>query len=195
MENYEETIDARGLACPQPVILARRALSAAVKGGVTAVVDNVAARDNIIKMAVELSCDVNVDTHGEDFYIHITKPEQYTTDLEPREDLLLLVASESFGRGSEELGRLLMKNFFYALTEQGGLGKVIIFLNGGVKLSCTGSPVLEYLYELVQDGAEVLSCGTCLDYYQLQGQLGVGQVTNMYTILEYLQKIPRVIYL
>lgn len=195
MENHEDIVDARGLSCPQPVILTRRALEAAEKRRITAVVDNEVARDNIIKMATSLSCSVSIDRQGKDIYIHITKPEQYSTALDTHENVLFLVTSDTLGRGSEELGRLLMKNFFYALTEQGGLGKVFIFLNSGVNLTCSGSPILDYLYELQQDGAEILSCGTCLDYYRLREKLGIGQITNMYTIVEYLQKIPRVIYL
>lgn len=195
MGNHEEIVDARGLACPQPVILARRALEATDKRRITAVVDNEVARDNIVKMAESLSCSVSVEQRGKDIYIHITKPEQYSTALETHENVLFLVTADTLGRGNDELGRLLMKNFFYALTEQGGLGKVFIFLNSGVNLTCAGSPILDYLYELQRDGAEILSCGTCLDYYGLRQKLGIGQITNMYAIVEYLQKIPRVIYL
>lgn len=195
-----KVVDARGLACPQPVILARRALETIDGGSITAVVDSEVARDNIVKMAKSLSCKVEVDSKGEEYFIHITKPEtlqdkSFSTELERQELVLYLVTSDSLGRGSEELGRTLMKNFFYTLTEQGGLGKVIIFLNSGVYLTCTGSPVLDYLYELEQDGARILSCGTCLDYYKLRDRLGVGEVTNMYAILDYLQKVQRVVYL
>ncbi|MDH7577365.1 MAG: sulfurtransferase-like selenium metabolism protein YedF [Bacillota bacterium] len=195
MGKKAELVDVRGLSCPQPVILTRKVLESSGRQQVTAVVDNEVARDNIVKMARALACEVEVDHKGSDYYIRITKPEDFSPELDPQESLLVLVTSESLGRGSEELGKLLMKNFFYALTEQGGLGKVLIFLNSGVYLTCTGSPVLDYLYELEQDGAEILSCGTCLDYYQLRESLGVGEATNMYAILDYLQKIPRVIYL
>jgi len=195
MGEKAELVDARGLNCPQPVILTRKALETGGRQRVTAVVDSEVARDNIIKMARTLACEVEVDHEGSDYYIHITKPEDFSPELERQENLLFLVTSESLGRGSEELGRLLMKSFFYTLAEQGGLGKVLIFLNSGVRLTCTGSPVLDYLYELEQDGAEIYSCGTCLDYYQLRHRLGAGEVTNMYTIVEYLQKTPRVVYL
>lgn len=195
-----KVVDARGLTCPQPVILTRRALETIEGGSITAVVDSEVARDNIVKMAKSLSCSVEVDSKGDEYFIHITKPEtiqdkSFSTELERQELALYLVTSDSLGRGSEELGRTLMKNFFYTLTEQGGFGKVIILLNSGVYLACTGSPVLDYLYELEQDGARILSCGTCLDYYKLRERLGVGEVTNMYTILDYLQKIQRVVYL
>lgn len=195
MENQSDTVDVRGLACPQPVILTRQALESSPEEKLTVLADNETARDNIVKMAKSLSCEVEVNRRGSDFYIDITKPEDFSTALEPRESLLLLVASDSLGRGSEELGKLLMKNFFYTLSEQGGLGKVIIFVNSGVSLACTGSPALDYLLELEQDGAEIFACGTCLDYYKIKDQLSVGQVTNMYTILDYLQKVPKVIYL
>jgi selenium metabolism protein YedF len=195
MEQQSDVLDVRGLTCPQPVILTRQALERSGQDGITAVADDETARDNIVKMARSLSCGVEVNQRGDDFYIAITKPEDFGTALEPRENLLYLVASESLGRGSEELGKVLMKSFFYTMSEQGGLGRVIIFINSGVKLACTGSPVLDFLFELQQDGAEIFACGTCLDYFKLKDQLSVGQVTNMYTILEYLQKVPRVIYL
>ncbi|AFV10317.1 SirA-like response regulator protein [Thermacetogenium phaeum DSM 12270] len=188
-------VDARGLSCPQPVIMTRKALESAAEGRVTAVVDNEVARDNIVKMARSLSCEVDIDRAGSDYYIHITRPEHFSTRLQRQETQLFVFSSDCLGRGSEELGRTLMKNFFYSLCEQGGLGKVLIFLNGGVRLTCTGSPVLDYLIELQQDGAAILTCGTCLDYYQLRSSLGVGEVTNMYAIVEYLQQCPRVVFL
>jgi selenium metabolism protein YedF len=195
MGQQSDPVDARGLACPQPVILTRQALERSGQERITAVVDDETARDNIVKMARSLSCGVEVNQQGEDFYIAITKPEDFGPALEPRENLLFLVASDSLGRGSEDLGRLLMKNLFYTMSEQGGLGKVIIFINSGVKLACTGSAALDFLFELQQDGAEIFACGTCLDYFKLKDQLSVGQVTNLYTIMDYLQKVPRVIYL
>lgn len=195
MGNKTELVDVRGLTCPQPVILTRKALEASRERIVTAVVNSEVVRDNIIKMARSLACEVEVNHKGPDYYIHITKPEGLPTILEAQENLLILVNSSTLGHGSEERGKLLMKNFFYTLSEQGGLGKVFIFLNSGVFLTCTGSEVLDYLHELNQEGAEILSCGTCLDYYKLRDQLCVGKVTNMYDILEYLQKIPKVISL
>ncbi len=195
MENQSDVVDVRGLACPQPVIRTRQALEASQQERLTVVADDEIARDNIMKLARSLSCGVEAEQRGAEFYINITKPEDFGATLEPLESQLFLAASNSLGRGSEELGQLLMKNFFYALSEQGGLGKVIIFMNSGVTLACAGSPALDYLLELEQDGAEIFVCGTCLDYFKIKDQLSVGQVTNLYTILEYLQKVPKVIYL
>jgi selenium metabolism protein YedF len=130
-----------------------------------------------------------------DYYLGLTQSEGFSTQLEPQENLLLLVTAAGIGRGSEELGRLLMKKFFRALSEHGGLGKVIIFLNSGVYLTCAGSSVLEDLCELEKDGAQIFSCATSLEHYQLRELLCIGKILDVYGILDYLQKIPKVIYL
>ena len=97
---------------------------------------------------------------------------------------VILVAGETLGHGSDELGTILMKSFFYALAESTQLPQAIYFLNGGVKLACTGSPVLESLCKLQSLGVEIYACGLCLDFFQLTAQLAVGEVTNMYAIVE-----------
>ncbi|MFZ3170418.1 MAG: hypothetical protein WA118_00290 [Carboxydocellales bacterium] len=42
---------------------------------------------------------------------------------------------------------------------------------------------------------EIIACGTCLDYYDLKDKIGVGQVTNIYTILEKVSQATKVISL
>ena len=83
----------------------------------------------------------------------------------------------------------------YALIENKELPRTILFINSGVQLACENSPVLEHLLNLRKLGVEILSCGTCLDYYQIKEKLRAGQVTNIYTILEKLNKAAKVISL
>ena len=64
------------------------------------------------------------------------------------------------------------------------LPKSVLLYNGGVKLSTEGSDSIEDLKELEEKGVEILSCGTCLNFYNLQDKLKVGKVTNMYSIVE-----------
>jgi selenium metabolism protein YedF len=90
------------------------------------------------------------------------------------------------------LGEVLMRSFFVALAE-GPVPDTIIFLNSGVRLSTEGSPVLENLAVLAAKGVEILSCGTCLNYYQLSEKLVSGKVSNMYTIVERLAAAGRTI--
>ena len=88
------------------------------------------------------------------------------------------------GRGSEELGRTLMKGFLFAVGQLPQLPKTILFYNGGAHLTVEGSPVLEDLKKLEAQGVEILTCGTCLNYYGITEKLAVGGVTNMYVIAE-----------
>jgi selenium metabolism protein YedF len=97
------------------------------------------------------------------------------------------------GNGNEELGKVLIKGFIYALTEVGKLPNTIIFYNGGAKLSVKKSSVIEDLQKLEQLGVEILTCGTCLDYYNIKDDLAVGKITNMYSILEKMNAADKII--
>jgi len=82
------------------------------------------------------------------------------------------------------LGGVLIKSLLFTLVEKQPHPKTVMFINSGVLLTTQGSPVLEHLQKLEQAGVQLLSCGTCLEYYQLKDKLAVGGVTNMYTILD-----------
>ena len=91
----------------------------------------------------------------------------------------ILIVSETLGRGEEELGRLLMKNFIYSLARDPQPPAAVMLANGGVRLACEGSESLDDLQLLAEAGVPVKSCGTCLDYYGLTGSLAVGEVGTM----------------
>lgn len=92
---------------------------------------------------------------------------------------VLFVNSERIGEGDDTLGGKLMASFFYALVRAEDRPGTVVFMNGGVRLTCKGSPTLDDLRLLAADGVTVLSCGTCLDYYGLKDKLAVGVVGNM----------------
>ena len=98
--------------------------------------------------------------------------------------MVVVLPSDQMGRGDETLGRLLMKGFVYALTQQDKLPGTVLLFNGGAKLSCEGSDSLEDLKELQAQGVEILTCGTCLNHFGIGEKLAVGSVTNMYEIVE-----------
>lgn len=98
--------------------------------------------------------------------------------------LVLVLASDEMGQGDAVLGHLLMKGFVYAVTQQDKLPETVLLFNGGAKLSCQGSDSLEDLKELEAQGVEILTCGTCLNHYGIAEKLLVGNVTNMYEIVE-----------
>ena len=100
------------------------------------------------------------------------------------ENLVIVIGNDKLGLGDDELGTLLMKSYIFALSESDRLPSDIIFLNGGVKLAVEGSDCLTSIKALSEKGVNILCCGTCLDFYGLKEKLGVGEITNMYTIVE-----------
>jgi selenium metabolism protein YedF len=177
------------MACPQPLIATKKALDAVDDGVVTTLVDNLAAKENIVKFAVANGCGVSVEEQGGHYHIRITKgapaadaPSRPASA--PAGETVYLITRETLGHGSDELGAILMKSFLYTVRESQPLPRAVLFINSGVKLAVEGSPVLDHLAALEAGGVNVLSCGTCLDYFALKDKLAVGGVTNMYTILE-----------
>lgn len=180
-------VDARGLSCPKPVIETKKVLDQLIEGSITTIVDNEVAMQNVTKLAKSLNYHVDTKAKDNDFYIHIYKEEgseEITCQCDEERDLVILFDSDTLGEGSEELGKILIKGYIYTLTECTPYPRTLLFMNSGVKLTSEGSEVLEYLKELESEGVEILSCGTCLDYFHLKDQLVVGSVSNMYTIVD-----------
>ena len=106
---------------------------------------------------------------------------------------VVAVDTDSMGRGNDELGAVLIKGFLFAVSRLETLPKTVLFYNGGAKLTTEGSASLEDLRLMEQQGVEILTCGTCLNYYGLTDQLAVGSATDMYTIVERLSRAEKVI--
>jgi len=186
-------VDARGLACPQPVILTRRAMSEADSVSITTIVDNDTARHNVSRMASRAGYQVVVEEQADGIYLHLSPgavevgvaPQPAVGRAEPLAGpLVLVIPSDRMGHGSEELGGILIRTFFHTLGEVGPRPDTIILFNDGVRLTVDGSPVLEDLRALAERGVQILACGTCLGYLELQEKVAVGEVSNMYTIAE-----------
>lgn len=189
-------VDARGLSCPIPVIQTKKALESLREGSVRTIVDNETAKENISKLAKSMDYRYTISENRGEFTIDIFKEMKYREmrimDLEmdpvPTSDLVVMISKDYMGEGSQELGQILMKGYLYTLTEVAPMPKVLIFINSGVKLTCAGSESLTNLRKLEENGVEILSCGTCLDYFNLKSMLMVGGITNMYTIVGHLNK-------
>lgn len=183
-------IDARGQACPKPVIMTKKELDNMDKGIVVTIVDNEVAVGNVSKLANSLGYEFKVDKKKEDeYHITIIKGEVQQEEIKElrkadSDNLVIVFSSNAMGKGSEELGRILIKSFIYTVAESKPYPKSMLFFNSGVYLTCEGSEVIEDLRKLESEGVEILSCGTCLDYYKLKEKLQVGQITNMYTIYD-----------
>jgi len=185
-------IDAKGLACPKPVILTKNALDDMEEGKVSTTVDNEVARENLKKLANSLNMECKVeDISDEEFVVTIEKKKTLNKEEEKEERYTLAFSSDKMGKGDDELGDILVKSFIYTVTETKPLPNTILFYNGGVKLTVEGSPVLEDIKKLEKEGVEIISCGTCLDFFKLKEKLGVGTISNMYTIYENLSQADK----
>ena len=188
------TVDARGQACPQPVILTQKALAEANE--LLVIVDNDSAQSNVSRMAEKAGWLVQVERKEDGVYLHIARTTASTREeISARRTAVLLVASNVLGRGDDQLGDILIRGWFHTLNEVEPLPATIIFINSGVKLVAHGSEELEDLRALCDKGVEMLACGTCLGFYGLKDQVAVGQVSNMYSIAETLLKADQVISL
>lgn len=190
-------IDARGLACPGPVIRTKEVMEKFPEEIVVTLVDNQAAKENISRLAKKFGYLVTVTETDSDFQVTMEK-DITSCSLDADESMnsaetVYFIASDRLGEGGDALGEVLMKSFFYALAQTKPYPQAIVLMNGGVRLSSEGSEVLEHIQLLEQAGVEILSCGTCLDYFGLKEKLQVGSISNMYTILETLNGAGKVI--
>jgi len=193
--DMKKTVDARGLACPEPVIMTKKALDSHEVKEVLAIVDNRAALENISRMVKTLKLESMIEEQDGSFYINIVKEEILPEKDNLRGSTVVLVKSNVLGQGDDKLGSVLMKSFMYTLTQIEGEVKTLIFLNSGVLLTTAGSELIEHIKHLESNGVEVLSCGTCLDFYGLSDKLEVGTVGNMYSIAEEMLHSSKVIVL
>lgn len=191
----KQTVDARGLNCPEPVIMTKKALDSQDVSEVLAIVDNRVALENISRMVKTMKLGSMVEEQDGLYYINITKEEAVPQKQSIKAGATVVVKSNVLGQGDDVLGSVLMKSFMYTLTQMEGELETLIFLNGGVLLTTAGSEVLEHIKNLAKNGVEVLSCGTCLDFYGLTDKLEVGSIGNMYTITEEMFRARKLIVL
>lgn len=192
-------IDALGKACPLPVIETKKALRE--HDVVETLVDNEIATQNLRKMAEQLGYIYQMDQDAPNHYkVVISKGNaDLIDDEEPQvaeaiatvDDYIVVVDTNVMGRGSDELGKNLLKGFIYSLTEQDVLPEKVIFYNGGVQSVVEGSDSLEDIRGLAEQGVEIYACGACLNFYELTA--AVGEVTNMYRIVEMMRQAPRIV--
>ena len=201
----EKIIDCKGMACPLPVVNAKKASEELGNGDVlTVLVDNEIAVQNLTRFAEHKGFGVAAEKKGEKEYAVImnisgagaekAKEDEISCIMDSRRKGMLVVLSANvMGTGDAKLGTSLMKAFVFALTKQDQLPDTILCYNTGAYLTCEGADTLEDLKLLESEGVTVLTCGTCLDFYGLKENLAVGGVTNMYDIVERMEKAAQII--
>jgi selenium metabolism protein YedF len=190
-----KTIDCRNMACPMPVVMVKRALEESPGEALKVLLDDGPSRENVTRFAVNRGFSVDEIPLDEGYAILISGDAGETLAIKKGKngETVMLIASDRFGDGSEELGRVLMKNFINTLVEVPETPDRMLFVNAGVFLTTEGSEVLEALEKLGNRGVEIASCGVCLDFFDRKDKLRAGTVTNMFTIAESLLKAGSVI--
>jgi len=198
-------VNAIGDQCPIPVVKTMKAVAAMTEPGTLEVhVDSEVPVQNLIRFAADRGLSVASEKMEEKHYvvkIIVTDPtataakNENTVSCIPdqRGEIVIAVGSNCMGSGDDELGATLMKGYLYAVSQQEELPKTILFYNGGAKLTVEGAVSVEDLKNMEAQGVEILTCGTCLNFYGLGDKLAVGSVTNMYTIVEKLTNASKVI--
>jgi selenium metabolism protein YedF len=199
----KKSIDARGLACPQPVILTRKALGAGGLDKIEVTVDNDAARENVVRFlnfagapeplvvsAGTLHTISAVVTPAmtakiaDGMTVSAMEEEPLPAEAQRYGGKILFFSADQIGHGDEFLGKLLVKGLLYTVSELASPPKTLVFMNSGVRLAAEREETIDLLKIIQGKGAEILVCGTCLDYYRLKEKLGAGRVSNLYEITE-----------
>lgn len=194
-------VNAMGDACPIPVVKTKQALQQLGGPGVVeTLVDNETAVQNLLKLAkAQGHSAVSQQLAPGQYRVTITAAGQTPEREQPMvcescaPNLVAVISSDKMGGGDDALGEALMKAFLFALSQQTQLPRSILLYNGGAKLACEGSPSLEDLQSMEQAGVKIYTCGTCLNHYGLKERLAVGEVTNMYAIVEMMSAADRLL--
>lgn len=182
-------IDARGYACPRPVIMTKRAISENNLEEVLVRVDNEVATENLKKMADQLGYETSiVENSKTDYEVHLKKSADGKKSEDVSDEYVVIFSSDKLGIGEEEFSQKLMESLTYALSEEDSHPKYILCYNYGVHLTTINEKTVEDFKKLEEKGTEILSCGLCLENYKLKDQLKIGEITNMYRICEIMTK-------
>ena len=197
------TIDCRDMLCPRPVLETRKQLLANPENALTVHVSNDIAQANITRLANKQGFSVDSTVTDGEITLTLTPSPQAsasqatqfsaTATATADGDTIVYISSSAMGTGSDELGEVLMRNFIFTLAQTDNYPTTILFVNSGVKLTCDQSTVLEPLQLLADNGVTICSCGLCLEFFNIQDQLKVGQVSNMLETVEAMQQARHII--
>ncbi len=197
------SVNAIGQPCPLPVVKTIEAIkSLGGAGTVEVLVDNGVAVENLKRLAGSKGYAISVEQQDAQRFRAVLTVGEHAEQPElpaeccpaPRgERTVVVISSDQMGQGDEALGKTLLKGFLFALRQQDTLPKTILFYNRGAFVSTEGSASVEDLKDMEARGVEILTCGTCLNYYGLTEKLAVGGVTNMYSIVEVMTGADRLV--
>jgi len=194
-------IDCKGMSCPLPVVNTKKYFDTIESGTAVTIVDNEVAKNNVVKLAQKSGFSFDVEEKDGCFHVKMIKGEASTSEnteasiSENKNDekFVIVIGQNKLGHGNDELGEILMKGYIFALSEADIIPTDILFLNSGVKLTVEDSAVLDGLRKLKNKNVNILVCGTCTDFYGLTDKVAIGEISNMYSIVETMNEADKII--
>ena len=174
-----------GMACPLPVVEAKKAIDEMEDGLLEIEVDNETCVQNLRRLAAKYDFTVASESISDkEFLVKMEVKKDHALKGKQEDSCTVVFSSDKMGEGDEELGKNLMKSFVFALSNVDPLPTAMVFYNRGAFLTSEDSPVLADLKNLEKAGVKIMTCGLCADYYKIKEKLGVGVISNMYEIVE-----------
>lgn len=178
-------LNCMGMACPLPVVEAKKAIDEMEDGLLEIEVDNETCVQNLRRLAAKYDFTVASESISDkEFLVKMEVKKDHALKGKQEDSCTVVFSSDKMGEGDEELGKNLMKSFVFALSNVDPLPTAMVFYNRGAFLTSEGSPVLADLKNLEKAGVKIMTCGLCADYYKIKEKLGVGVISNMYEIVE-----------
>ncbi|GMT47051.1 MAG: hypothetical protein IEMM0007_0617 [bacterium] len=202
-----KTVDARGLGCPKPVVMAEETLDTIEEGTVEVLVDNEASVSNLGRFAGKNG--MYAETEKKDGYWSVKITKGYICDVTPGETaikekepgeekdkkgILMIIGTDTLGK-DEDIGKILMKGFLETMKVTRDLPDMIFFLNAGVKLTTINEEIIPLVRDIESMGVEIFSCGTCLKHYGLESELKAGYRGTTNHIVEGIKDFGKVVWI
>lgn len=188
-----ESLDLKGMSCPLPVIETKKCLESKNVQEIEVILDNSASMENVKRFLTSHNYKTSADQKGDIYYVRGVLEQKNKIASKESKKVLVFIDGETMGRGNDTLGEVLMGAFLKTLNELEMKPWRIIFINSGVKLVSHESKYVDILKELEGSGIEIISCGTCLDFFDLKNKMGAGRVSNMFEILSSFNEATNVI--
>jgi selenium metabolism protein YedF len=200
-------VDTTGHSCPVPLIMAKKALKEIGEGeSLKVITDNKTSLSNLERFFSDNAIEYTVTTEGDIHTIMVKRGGEDIESAEPADycdvtintpeaawDYSVVFSSQQMGEGHEDLGVMLTKSFLITLLASDKMPRSILFYNSGVKLASHDSFVIDQLRELESKGVKLMLCGTCINFYNIAGDIVVGSVSNMYDMAGEMISVRKII--
>lgn len=182
-------VDARGQACPKPVMMTKAALDEGARE-LEIIVDNAVSESNVTRFLRNGGWQVSSTGTEPHIVLHAQKESAETAEVTPEvtkgktKDEAILIATARLGGSDEALGEVLMKAFLGTLAQRPSPPALIVLMNEAVTLALEEHSTSESLKHLEEAGTRLLVCGTCTNHFGITDQVTVGTISNMFEITE-----------